>query len=93
MKYIAVIETDDYENFEFFEDATGKYLAVKDANAKYEEVMALQFKEAPICRNCNWWKDSDGKFRRGIGAESQCPINRKEVYDGNGYCFLYEARR
>jgi outer membrane protease len=47
MKYIAIIDTDDYENFEFFEDATGKYLAVKDVNAKDDEWMALQFKEAP----------------------------------------------
>ena len=43
-----------------------------------------------LCKDCKWWKDSDGAFRRGIGAESQCPINRKEVYDGEGYCFLYE---
>lgn len=42
------------------------------------------------CRDCKWWKDSDGEYRRGVGAESQCPINRKEVYEGNGYCFLYE---
>lgn len=47
MKYVAIIDTDDYENFEFFEDATGKYLAVKDVNAKDNEWMALQFKEAP----------------------------------------------
>jgi hypothetical protein len=26
MKYKAVIETDDYEDFEFFEDGNGKYL-------------------------------------------------------------------
>ncbi len=47
MKYIAVIDTDDYENFKFFEDASGKYLAVKDANAKDGEWMVLPFKEAP----------------------------------------------
>lgn len=41
------------------------------------------------CRDCRWWKDSDGAYRRGVGAESQCPINRKEVYDGDGYCFLF----
>lgn len=44
MKYIAIIDTDDYENFEFFEDATGKYLAVKDVNAKYDEWMVLHIK-------------------------------------------------
>lgn len=45
MKYIAVIDTNDYKDFEFFEDADGKYLAVKDKNAKYEEFMALHFTE------------------------------------------------
>ena len=41
------------------------------------------------CKDCKWWKDSDGTFRRGVGAESQCPINRKEVFEGNGYCYIY----
>lgn len=44
------------------------------------------------CKDCKWWKDSDGTFRRGIGAESRCPINREEVYEGNGYCFLFEPQ-
>lgn len=42
------------------------------------------------CKDCKWWKDNDGVYRRGIGAESKCPINRKEVYEGNGYCFMFE---
>ena len=42
------------------------------------------------CKNCKWWKDSDGAYRRGCRAESQCPINRREVFEGNGYCYLYE---
>lgn len=33
MKYKAVIETDDYKNFEFFEDGNGKYMVGKDAGA------------------------------------------------------------
>jgi len=33
MKYIAIIDTDDYKDFEFFEDGNGKYMAVKDAGA------------------------------------------------------------
>ena len=44
------------------------------------------------CKDCKWWKDSDGVFRRGIDAESQCPINRIEVYEGNGYCFMFEPQ-
>ena len=43
MKYIAIIDTDDYKDFKFFEDAEGKYLIVKDANAKCEEWINLHF--------------------------------------------------
>lgn len=44
------------------------------------------------CKDCKWWKDSDGAYRRGIGAESQCPINSKEVFEGNGYCYMFEPQ-
>lgn len=42
------------------------------------------------CKDCKWWKDSDGEYRRGCGAESKCPINRREVFEGNGYCYMFE---
>lgn len=44
------------------------------------------------CKDCKWWKDTDGVYRRGIDAESQCPINRREVYEGNGYCYMFEPQ-
>ena len=44
------------------------------------------------CKDCKWWKDNDGVYRRGVRAESKCPINRKEVYEGNGYCFMFEPQ-
>ena len=44
------------------------------------------------CRNCKWWKDSDGKYRRGIGAESKCPINTVIVCNGYGYCYMFEPK-
>ena len=44
------------------------------------------------CKDCKWWKDSDGAYRRGVHAESQCPINRREVFEGNGYCYMYEPQ-
>lgn len=44
------------------------------------------------CRDCKWWKDSDGAYRRGAGAESQCPINRREVFEGSGYCYMFELQ-
>jgi hypothetical protein len=48
--------------------------------------------EIVTCKDCKHWKDSDGVYRRGIGAESKCSINTKEVYDGNFYCALGERR-
>lgn len=33
MKYKAIIETDEFENFEFFEDGNGKYMVGHDAGA------------------------------------------------------------
>lgn len=44
------------------------------------------------CKDCKWWKDSDGVYRRGIGAESQCSINSKVVFEGNGYCYMFEPQ-
>lgn len=44
------------------------------------------------CKDCKWWKDSDGEYRRGCGAESKCPINTKTVYLGNGYCYKFEPQ-
>lgn len=44
------------------------------------------------CKDCKWWKDSNGAFRRGIGAESICRINTDIVYQGEGYCYLFEPQ-
>ena len=44
------------------------------------------------CKGCKQWKDSDGFYRRGGHAESQCPINRREVLEGNGYCYMFELQ-
>ena len=44
------------------------------------------------CKDCKWWKDSDGFYRRGGRAESHCPINRREVFEGNGYCYMFEPQ-
>lgn len=62
-------------------------------NAKYSRlaIEALEEKTG-LCKDCKWWKDSDGAFRRGIGAESKCPINCKKVYEGTGYCFMFEPQ-
>lgn len=48
--------------------------------------------QEPRCKDCKWWKDSDGKYRRGCGAESQCPINTNAVYCGEGYCYMFSPK-
>ncbi len=55
-----------------------------------------EFEQEPkigYCRDCKWWKDKDGVYRRGLDAESECPINRKVVYEGNGYCYMFESQQ
>ena len=46
MKYIAIIDTDNYKDFKFFEDANGKYLVARDAGAESDEWIALHFIKA-----------------------------------------------
>lgn len=46
MKYIAVLDTDDYKDFKFYEDANGEYLMARDAKAKPYEWIALHFIKA-----------------------------------------------
>lgn len=43
------------------------------------------------CKDCKWWKDNDGFYRRG-GRDDKCPINRREVFEGNGYCYIFEPK-
>ena len=74
-----------------------EYCAIKATPEKYKTLAHKILDRGTLvkighCKDCKWWKDSDGAFRRGIGAESQCPINREEVYEGNGYCFLFEPQ-
>lgn len=45
MKYKTVIETDDFEDFKFFEDGNGKYIHGIDAGAENNEWIALYFTE------------------------------------------------
>ena len=44
------------------------------------------------CKDCKWWKDSDGVYRRGVRAESKCPINNVSVNHGLGYCYMFEPQ-
>jgi hypothetical protein len=55
-----------------------------------EVIKAIPSAEPKKCKDCKWWRDSDGAYRRGIKAV--CPINRREVFEGNGYCYMFEPQ-
>ena len=74
----------------YFGEVVGDMIYVRDV---MELPPVTPQPKTELCKDCKWWKDSDGVYRRGVGAESQCPINRKEVCEGNGYCFLFEPQR
>ena len=52
----------------------------------------LQESKTGHCKDCKWWRDSDGVYRRGFGAESHCPVNTHAVYCGEGYCYMFESQ-
>lgn len=59
---------------------------------EYETVKAIPSAEPKKCKDCKWWRDSDGAYRRGVKAESKCPINTVSVANGWGYCYMYEPQ-
>ena len=56
-----------------------------------EELPSAQ-PEIVWCKECKYWKDSDGVYRRGFDAESKCPLNLKKVYEGTFYCGMAKRR-
>ena len=72
MKYKAIIETDDYKNFEFFEDGNGKYIHGIDAGAVNNEWIALYFTECgqEPCNTCGYEEGS-------IYCKEHCPHEAK----------------
>ena len=72
---------------------------VKERNIAIEQLHELGYEfgqkvlpQEPRCKDCKWWKDRDGKYRRGCDAESKCPINTHEVYCGEGYCYMFSPK-
>ncbi len=51
MKYVAIIDTDEYKNFKFFEDGCGEYLVARDENAQFNEWVRLPFVKAETVLN------------------------------------------
>ena len=88
----------DYTEFwEEIKNETTEALDMAINSLKTDEAYQLEYEDRDCvevirCKNCKWWKDSDGAYRRGCNAESKCPISHIEVYEGNGYCFLGERK-
>lgn len=93
------------EHHDFFVNAYGGFSNLpQNDKSRVDEItncIAMVVNEPPVtlqeprkghCKDCKWWKDGDGKYRRGCGAESKCPINTKTVYLGNGYCYKFEPQ-
>ena len=88
--------SDDINKLKKVSDGSKIYVPINDVFDvldKYKSDMrGKSLKQELKCENCNYWKDSDGEYRRGCEAESKCPINRKEVYEGTGFCYLFESK-
>ena len=70
-----------------------KYKMICEVVDKYfSDEMKEQEPKTGHCKDCKWWRDSDGVYRRGFGAESHCPVNTHAVYCGEGYCYMFEPQ-
>ena len=61
-------------------------------DAAIESLQAIPSAEPKKCKDCKWWRDSDGAYRRGFNAESRCHINTITVANGWGYCYMFEPQ-
>lgn len=59
---------------------------------KVNELLNALEQEPKKCKDCKWWRDSDGAYRRGVKAESRCPINTVSVANGWGYCYMFKSQ-
>lgn len=81
----------DFHNYHVC-DMTGNYIEQNYDDCTRADDCPLKEVPSGKCIDCKWWKDSNGEYRRGCGAESKCPINRIEVYEGNGYCYMFKPQ-
>ena len=67
-----------------------------DSQAEHIKMLNKKLEQTPTdivrCKDCKHWKDSDGVYRRGIGAESKCPINNSMVFEGTFCCADFVKR-
>ncbi len=75
-----------------FETDNETYAMSESEKEFYREIRKALEPKTGYCKDCKWWKDSDGTYRRDVRAESKCPINTKTVYLGDGYCYKFEPK-
>ena len=71
---------------------THQYMEIKIKELEKRINVLEQGSKMWHCKDCKWWRDSDGVYRRGFGAESLCPVNTHAVYRGEGYCYMFEPQ-
>lgn len=81
MKYTAVLDTDDFKDFEFFEDGNGKYLHAIDAGAINGEWIYLPFKPIEQKPQTGYWIPLGNYDDYGIENSYKC----SECSDINTY--------
>lgn len=85
-----------FEELSKFCETNGLYVSQElyKQHAEWLRELAERRKEPEIifCHECKHWKDSDGVYRRGISAESKCPVNSRQVYEGTFFCGMAERR-
>ena len=85
MKYIAVLDTDEIEDFAFFEDGKEKYLHGIDANSVNGEWIYLPFK--PLEQEPRWISVKERLPKQSLGVLVWCPTRK------NIYCAYYEEKQ
>ena len=73
MKYKAIIETDEFKDFEFYEDGNGKYIHGIDAGSVNGEWIPLYFTECEQepCGDCINRQDAVNACRNGWGYDDE----------------------
>lgn len=89
--------SDDCVSRKFMYELGATCIATRDKNDKLIALGTIE-NLPPVtpthgtCKDCSHWKDSDGVYRRGIDAESKCPVNNSRVFEGTFYCADFEKQ-
>lgn len=88
MKYNAIIETDDFKDFKFFEDGYGKYIHGIDAGAVNNEWIALYFTECEQEPKTGHWIITNDYYTGAYGDIDyvECSCCHEYSLEEGDYC-------